>query len=241
MTDRTFDRLPEFDEQSRAFPIRTLIAAARPRNCRWTAGAHLDQGSEGACVGFSWSGELLAKPMALSMVDNTFAREVYREAQKVDEWPGESYSGTSVLAGAKVIKTMGYIGSYRWCFGLNDLLLALSWNGPVILGVNWYDGMYNTDPQGYVHVTGTQVGGHAIMAYGINVTEQYVLLRNSWGADWGVRGDCKVSWADMDRLLHEQGEACVPMQRRSGPVRLAHDGTNWWTALISWLRRLIGR
>jgi hypothetical protein len=63
----------------------------------------LDQGKEGACVGFAWSHELAAYPVRVE-VDDEFARsKIYAEAQKIDEWPGEAYHGTSVLAGAKVV------------------------------------------------------------------------------------------------------------------------------------------
>jgi hypothetical protein len=61
-----------------------------------------DQGSEGACVGFGCA-------RAMSIVDRKrfAAREIYLAAQRVDEWPGESYSGTSVRAGVDILRTVG--------------------------------------------------------------------------------------------------------------------------------------
>lgn len=207
--NRTFDRLPEFDERSREYPIRALVGDTRqPRYKLWGGGRVLDQGTEGACVGFGWAHELAATPIRVKgATENEFARTIYKEAQKVDQWPGEDYDGTSVLAGAKVVKSMGKISEYRWCFSLEDVLLALSYEGPVVLGLNWYEGMFDTDSKGYIYPTGRLLGGHCIMARGVSVHYERVALRNSWGPDWGKYGGCYLKFEDLERLLHEQGEA----------------------------------
>jgi hypothetical protein len=36
------------------------------------------------------------------------ARWLYHEAQKIDEWPGEAYEGTSVRAGMDILRTVGH-------------------------------------------------------------------------------------------------------------------------------------
>ena len=141
-----------------------------------------------------------------------YAFNLYRYCQTVDEWPGEAYSGTSVLAGAKVLQARGYLKEYRWAFGLDDLVLAVGYRGPAVLGIPWYESMYSA-PNGRVAVSGRQVGGHCILARGVNVREQWVLLRNSWGTRWGVGGDARISFDDLDRLLKEGGEACIPSFR----------------------------
>lgn len=182
---------------------------------------HLDQGSEGACVGFAFTHELISSPAVVKNLSEKFAREsVYWEAQKVDEWPGGAYpqavpfyEGTSVLAGAQVVKKLGYITEYRWAFGLDDLILAVGRKGPAVLGVNWYEGMLDTKSCGYVHVDGEIVGGHAILCKGVNVTNKYFVLHNSWGPSWGTNGDALISFDEMDRLLHEDGEAVIPIVR----------------------------
>lgn len=209
-------RLPEFDERSRAFPIRALLPSVGPRSYTWAlAGVDepLDQGQEGACVGFAWSHEAAAKPVIERGITNQFAYDAYRAAQQIDQWPGDDYDGTSVLAGAKIMLARGYIREYRWCFNLDDVLTTVSRRGPVVLGINWYEGMFNTDANGYVRPTGSIAGGHAIMCNAVNITRKDVTLTNSWGINWGRYGRCRMTWEALDRLLHEDGEACVPIRR----------------------------
>lgn len=211
--DPRLDRLVQFDERSRKFPVRALVPVKR-RSYTWSIYARLNQGSEGACVGFSWAHELAARP-SVNMVDDDLARMgIYREAQKIDEWPGEQYEGTSVLAGAKVVQKHGFMKEYRWCFGLDDMIQAVGHVGPVVLGINWYESMSVPFPDGFIQVAGGVVGGHAILAFSVSNHSRYFRLHNSWGEGWGDKGTCKVRFEDMERLLHEQGEACVPIGRR---------------------------
>jgi hypothetical protein len=210
--ERTLDRIPEFDERSRAFPIRTLVAAKKPRSYTWTCNTWLDQGSEGACVGFSCAHELAAKPKVIA-VTNEDAQAIYTAAKKVDEWAGENYEGTSVLAGAKVLKASGYMPEYRWAFGIDDLILSVGYAGPAILGINWHEGMWDADAKGFIHVEGAVVGGHAILCHGVNIPGRYFKVHNSWGKYWGRNGEAFISFDDMQTLLAEQGEACIPVVR----------------------------
>lgn len=219
MSDPRLDRRVQFDPRSRQYPIRAAIAkAAKPRSYTWSipGGLFLDQGQEGACVGFSVSHEAAARPCCVQGVTDQVARQIYKRAQQLDEWEGEDYSGTSVIAGIKAGKEKGWYEEYRWAFGLNDLIIALGYKGPAVLGINWYDGMSDTDEKGFVHVTGEIAGGHAIVAVGVNIKAKCVRLRNSWGQSWGRNGDCFISFDDLDRLLHEQGEACIPVTRKLG-------------------------
>lgn len=211
--DSRLDRVQQFDDRSRDFPITATIDATKPRSYTWRGGPVTDQGREGACVGHGWTGELTARPVAVNVPNpDQYAFNLYRYCQTVDEWPGEAYSGTSVLAGAKVLQARGYLKEYRWAFGLDDLVLAVGYRGPAVLGIPWYESMYSA-PNGRVAVSGRQVGGHCILARGVNVREQWVLLRNSWGTRWGVGGDARISFDDLDRLLKEGGEACIPSFR----------------------------
>lgn len=206
------NRIPEFDPRSRSFPIRPMVEDRPLRSYTWNGAEHLDQGQEGACVGHAWAHEVGARPK-VHTISSALAFGIYHRAQELDEWDGEDYQGTSVLAGAKATLENGYIKEYRWAFGLRDTLLSIGYKGPVVLGVNWYEGMFRPDENGFLHPTGMLAGGHAIMAKGISVKGEYVLLHNSWGSGWGLNGDAKLNFADLERLLYERGEACVPVVR----------------------------
>jgi len=170
--------------------------------------------------------ELLARPSVVEGLDAQFAREkVYWEAQKIDPWGGGSYpgaspvyEGTSVLAGMKILQKLGYIDEYRWAFGLEDLIMAVGYKGPAVIGMPWYEGMFSPMPCGHIHVFGQPMGGHAILVKGVSITRKTFTLHNSWGPAWGNDGDAFITWDEMDRLLHERGEAVIPVKRVRSPA-----------------------
>jgi hypothetical protein len=213
-------RIVEFDERSRDYPIRAVLEAekfTKPRSYTWKVPVRLNQRREGACVGFAWAHEAAARPVVIGGLSDALARDMYKRAQQLDQWPGEAYSGTSVIAGAKVMKERGWLAEYRWAFTLEDALTAVSRTGPAVLGIPWYESMYYPNADGFIKpVGGMAVGGHAILCNGVSVRGKFATLTNSWGAAWGNNGACKISWDDLGRLLDESGEVCIPVERTKG-------------------------
>lgn len=210
-------RRVQFDERSRSFPVSAILAPQPPRSYNWPVDAVLDQGPDGSCVGFAFAHNLLARKQVIpSFGAAKFAFEkVYWEAQKIDPWSGGAYpgaipfyEGTSVLAGAKTLKSAGFLSEYRWAFSLDEMILAVGYGGPCIIGINWYSGMFDPDQWGRLHITGFVAGGHAILVHGIDMATRHFTLVNSWGPSWGFCGTCEISFTDMQRLLDEQGEVC---------------------------------
>ena len=212
------NRIPFFDVRSRNFGIRELIDEPvdyRKRTWKLPGNFPLDQGAEGACVGFGWAGELAATP-AVWPNKNTSAFTLYHKAQEEDRAMGNNWSeGASVLAGAKASQKLGMLRRYHWAFGIEDVILALVRKGPVVLGINWYSSMYETDPEGRVSVQGHIVGGHCILANGfwprcpLFDGQHAVVWVNSWGTSYGRNGWGFITTKDLNRLLSEQGEACI--------------------------------
>lgn len=216
--DPRLGRRFERDPRSAKYPIMALlqrIAYQKPKSRSWPCEVVLDQGSEGSCVGHGFAHELIAKPYTIKGVDHKSAVKIYKRAQQLDEYPGSNYEGTSVLAGIKAIQEMykGTIESYRWVSDLPDMVATLGYHGPIVLGVNWYQGAYAPDSNGFIHVTGNIVGGHCLLARAVDIKKGAIMLRNSWGPGWGMGGDCWISFDDMSRLLQENGEGLVPIHR----------------------------
>lgn len=212
MTLPVLDWAPRFDERSRNFPVRGIIKQNNLRSYTWSCKPHLDQGQEGACVGYGFAHDIAARP-DVSPADNALAERIYHQAQREDDDPGENYEGTSVLAGAKVVTELNYYTSYRWAFGVDDVLMALSWVGPVVIGIYWYNDMEDTDRRGYLHPTGGIAGGHCTLLKSYSQANNRVTVHNSWGTSWGKKGDAYLSVADLGKLLNNDGEACIPTRK----------------------------
>jgi hypothetical protein len=216
--DRRLARLREFDPRSREHKIADVLGRKTPRTFMWQCGKHLDQGEEGACVGFATTHAMITLRPSLPGLTARFAiKQVYWEAQRADKWPGGAYpeadpryEGTSVLWAMKRMRELGHVAAYRWAFGLDELILAVSWAGPAVLGLWWYEGMADPCSCGYLHPTGKRTGGHAILCKGVDIDRGHFVLHNSWGRSWGRGGDAWVSFSDMKWLLKHEGEAVIP-------------------------------
>lgn len=209
-TDPRLDRIPQTDSRNRLFLVRDTIETQTQRPYTWFVDKRLDQGWEGACVGFAHTHNANARPAPFGGATDEYARGVYEEAKEVDEWEGSDYEGTSVLAGAKVMQSRGFFKEYRWAYTIDDLILAIGHRGPAIMGTDWLEGMYDPDSDGFLRPYGYVAGGHAWLVNGVNIKGKYFKMVNSWGPSWGDNGTAKVSFEDMERLLYLNGEACIP-------------------------------
>lgn len=209
-------RLIQFDERSLGYPIRTFLPQLAPRSYSWRCDERLDQGNLGSCVGNGFAYDLAARPVEVGGVTEATALKIYHLAQQLDQWASTPpQEGTSVIAGAKATKQLWpkAFDSYRWAFGLNDVVMSLGYNSPVILGIPWLADMMHPDSNGIIKATGTVQGGHCILADAVDVTTRYIRMLNSWSASWGKNGRCWISFEDLDKLLHQDGEALVTMHK----------------------------
>lgn len=221
---RTFDWNPNHDPKSRAYGVRKLVTAAPTKPVWWTGGLALDQGEEGTCAGHAVVAEYLASPVRGRVrnadAGHQLAVEVFDRAAAIDEFPGaERGNGTSINAVMKVGRERGWWQSYHWAFGIEDVKLALLL-GPVVIGIPWYESMYETLPDGTVAIGGELVGGHALLITGwspkFGRLGETFRWRNSWGPGYGRNGNGYIHARDLARLLDEDGEAAVPTQRQLG-------------------------
>jgi hypothetical protein len=238
---RVLDWEPRFDPRSLNYRVAAVAGTSLPTAGRlWRTGRVLDQGAEGACVGFACAAEAAATPVPVPGADtDEYALAWFRRAQDLDEWPGRSYVGTSVLAGCLVGRERGVWSGFRWAKTAEEFLagIASPLGGPGIAGINWREDSYDTDPLGVIRATGRSVGGHALLIPGFVPAKpsQYMtrklasldLLRgfmsagepcaiglNSWGESYGKRGLFLIPLTVMRKWVEERAELAIPEGRK---------------------------
>jgi len=174
-----------------------------------------DQGSTPQCVGYAWAHWIEDGPVVHQGSHPVVSPSlIYTEAQKLDEWPGENYDGTSVRGGAKYLRLTGKIRSYLWAFDIQTLINTVLSVGPVVVGTNWYYNMFFPDRNGIIRLSGRLAGGHAYEINGVDTVKQQFRIKNSWGKSWGQQGRAYISFADMTRLIREGGEVCLAVENQ---------------------------
>jgi len=207
----------------RDFALRGYLKEVVPAERFWLVGEEvLDQGSTPHCVGFGWAGWGNCEP-----VDDDYQNDDGHTA-------GES--GSYVRSGAKAMKNRGRLGAYA--FGsLEDARRFVLTSGPVTLGIDWYDGMFDPDNAGRIRPTGAYAGGHCVMLYGAD--EEYAYIQNSWGWSWGLLGGCKMTWSDLLFAFGRYGEACAAVELPLEPTPPDPPApTSWWVRLWRFIRAL---
>lgn len=199
-----------------------------------------DQGSEGACVGYSQS--WLMSTMNRRLYD---AYRLYAAAQAIDEWDDTPPAGgTSLKAGFDVLRTVGHwrvwsgktrapmldegIAENRWALDVDEARAAIQAGIPLNLGINWYrqfsypidrarmgDKPDSRRRDYYVGPSDVQWGrvdgGHAITVVGQSDRRQAFALCNTWGFSYPL-----IVWLPytaFTRLMNEHGECGIITDR----------------------------
>jgi len=85
------------------------------------------------------------------------------------------------------------VSNYYRLNSLDQMLGCLSEGFPFVFGFSVYDyfeseAMAKSGILKMPKETEKLLGGHAVMAVGYNLKKKMVLVRNSWGNDWGLKG-----------------------------------------------------
>jgi C1A family cysteine protease len=90
------------------------------------------------------------------------------------------------------------IENYHRVTTVHEFLSSLAEERPVVFGALLYESFLNPE-NGQIKMPGDdkQIGAHAMCACGYELTnkeslEGNIIVRNSWGEDWGIKGYCKM-------------------------------------------------
>ncbi len=229
LPDKRLGRHVEHDPRSRDYDVAHVLRAAPLVSKRWQRRIPvLDQGNVGSCTGngatgyagtdnavrqgvTAWRTPASGRRTKLT---ETWALDFYERETVIDGIPGvypPDDTGSSGLAAAKVLQQLGLCTSYRHSFTAKTALAALSQIGPVLVGVKWFTGCDNPDPDGRIRPTGTVRGGHEIVFDEIDVENQRVWFTNSWGTSWSVAGRAYVSFSDFAAWIRDGGDVVIPI------------------------------
>lgn len=214
--------LPSWDTRNEDYPVAaSLDLGAAPIDRAWplTFG-RINQGQAPKCVGGALGQDLSADPVPIPITHPGTMDNLYNLAQKLDEWPGEGYDGTSLQAGLKAYKQFGFGGEYRWASNVEEIALSLGQLGPVILAGPWLTAMFTPDNSGQVRVAGTAgTIGHCYMLGESRVAPALFVIEQTWGPNWsrlpGPDGGWRatISWEDVRLLLRMGTQAAIITQR----------------------------
>eukprot|EP00347_Sterkiella_histriomuscorum_P011695 403371460 len=101
-------------------------------------------------------------------------------------------------------------GSTKQAKGAEATKSLIQESGPVETGFTVYQDFYNYNSGVYHHVTGDAEGGHAvkILGWGKQGLENYWIVANSWGEDWGEKGYFNIRQGDSG--IDEATFGCIP-------------------------------
>jgi hypothetical protein len=217
------------DPRSRDYAYTSRVI--RPRSVSHGAYARItDQDGVGACVGFTCLDIINTSKFLHSRyqvnrsstyLGNDRGFDFYGLATGLDKWPQTwppEDTGSSILAGAKVLKQLGFIERYEWALTFESFLVALQ-HQPVMVGTLWTNGMSDPDATGLVRPTGGLAGGHAYMVRGVNFVSRKLRCRNHWTSQWGRDGEFYIGFDDMEWLLSQQGDCVVPIPLQQQNLR----------------------
>lgn len=197
-----------------------------------------NQGSSPMCPGYSAAALMTATELPVWGAQMFDAPGIYSWANANDGLP-QPHRGSTVHAAMQCLVDVGAALAQGWApapgepgrvqnknvLWANDIDTVCRYlfsQSGMVLGIDWYEGCMKVDAQGFIRPTGSVIGGHAIFCRGVNMTEKFLVLRQSWGPLWGCTvnnadgstvmspgADAKVHFEDFAALMGAQGEAAA--------------------------------
>ena len=183
---------------------RQCTEKRNPRH--WHCPRDLRQGV-GGCVGYAITHALISEPNS-KQYGSYEAAMINSEAERIEGVAGIARPGTSVLSGLNAAINLGYIVGYEVAESFDDLKAMLK-RGPVVVGLNMFQGMDRPLPwcPEWIGITNKKkrIGtGHAMCALGHDdrwFNGRFTYLQNSGGSEYGRGGIVYLGDGDMKFLF----------------------------------------
>ncbi len=183
----------------------------------------LNQKNEAACTGFAVAAAINILYQRADRDIVVSARMLYEMARRNDEWPGESYHGSSLRGAINGWKNMGVCEEDIWPYRIgankgeltikkarnarnntigayyrlrpviSDFHTALNETGVIAVSAKVHKG-WNDAKGGIIKYYKKSNGGHAFIIVGYNNNGFWI--QNSWGKNWGDNGIALWSYED---------------------------------------------
>ena len=133
-------------------------------------------------------------------------------------------AGATSLAMAQEAVARRWIGEFRWGYTLDEFIAPLLRGEPVLLGIDWPDGMDEPSKEGIVRWRGRNRGGHEIEANGINLRRGLARLKQSWDRrTYGLNGHVYIPLEDVAAAIAAQGDVLLFRELRTDDPRTRRD------------------
>jgi hypothetical protein len=170
----------------------------------------LDQGQTPHCIGFGGAQWGNTAPVDDKYV-NDDGHAIYYECKVLDGTPGTE-DGSYVRTLAKALKQRARLDAYAWAHSTKGITQYVRQSGPVIVGTDWYESMFEPNEDGTVVLDGEIAGGHCYLLLGHHPEFEMYEFLNSWGEQWGASGRFFMAVEDFGRLLRGDGEALMALE-----------------------------
>lgn len=167
----------------------------------------LDQADTGHCTGFGSSQYRNTNPVN-DDVGNDEGHATYYRLKVIDGEP-KAEDGSSVHSVATDLVNRGRIKTYAWTTSAATMSQWVLLHGSLIIGIDWYDGMFTPSASGLIAPTGALAGGHCLVVAGYDPSSHMFALLNSWGSAWGNAGYCYITDTNLQKLMSASGAECM--------------------------------
>jgi C1A family cysteine protease len=136
---------------------------------------------------------------------SSFIRDTGNSAESYYTYTATNGACANALAGwqnaTSRITTWHYVGNTTNPT-LDQIKSELFTYGPLVTTMDVYSDFYYYNGGVYQHTSGSYQGGHAVLIVGYDDDGQYLVVKNSWGSNWGEAGYFRIGYSELNSTVN---------------------------------------